>query len=140
MIRHRAATPYIDGRPRYKERGRPGVYVITDRGRPVYVGFSRRDVYKTLYRHFQSWPDRSQIRVTYNRNNPEIKARIIYTNTPAQAANLERALIIKYEPRDNPQKLLNYTTTPAEERIYETYSHTPDTPAIIYTDNEPAPF
>ena len=126
MIKSAPVTAYDNnGRPRFKERGRPGCYIITKNGKTLYVGHSKRDIYKTLYRHFQSWNDRTQVRVTYNPNDTAIKVRIIYTNTPAQAATLERALIIKREPRDNPQKLLNYTTTEREETIYEQFTHLP---------------
>lgn len=125
MQKIRAAYPYDDrGRPRFKDRDRPGVYVIIENGVPVYVGMSKTDLYKTMYRHFQQWNDRTQVRVTYNPNNPAIKTRVVYTNTPNQAATLERALIIKLAPRDNPQKLLNYTTSPSEENAYRQYVET----------------
>lgn len=120
MIKTRAYSPYINGRPRFTAKS-PGVYVIMKRGRPYYVGFSGSNVYKTMYRHFQSWNDPRQVRVVYSKNSPDITARVIYTNTARQAANLERALIIKYSPKDNPQKLINYTTTPQEEKIYHEY-------------------
>jgi hypothetical protein len=77
------------------------------------------------------------VRVTYNPNDTAIKVRIIYTNTPAQAATLERALIIKREPRDNPQKLLNYTTTDREETIYEQFTHLPTESIRIFEGEAP---
>lgn len=129
MIKLRAVNPYnSQGKPVFKDRLRPGVYVIMKNGRPLYVGFSGTDLYKTMYRHFQSWNDPHQVRVTYNPQDRDIKTRVIYTNTAKQAADLERAIIIKHEPRDNPQKLLNYTTTPAEEKIYTTFEIVPTTP------------
>lgn len=89
-------------------RGKAGVYLIKNpRGKLVYIGMSETNLYGTLTRHFQAWNDPTQKRTVYPQ---EIgyKARIIYTRKD-QAAALERALIIKHRPRDNPNKLEQYT-------------------------------
>lgn len=106
MIKSRQNSPYINGKPYYTAQ-RPGTYLIYRSGRLVYVGFSSYNVYKTLYRHFQSWQDPRQVRVTYDKNDPNIKVRVIYT-TAARARKLEKAIIIKYQPKDNPDKYENY--------------------------------
>lgn len=106
MIKSRQNSPYINGKPYYTAQ-RPGTYLIYRSGRLIYVGFSSYNVYKTLYRHFQSWYDPRQIRVTYDKNDPNIKVRVIYT-TAARARKLEKAIIIKYQPKDNPDKYENY--------------------------------
>jgi len=40
-----------------------------------------------------------------------VKVRVIYCNTPAQARELEKALILKHQPSDNPDKLDLYELT-----------------------------
>jgi hypothetical protein len=80
-----------------------------------YVGQSGYDVYKTLYRHFQVWEDPKQKRVTYTYLKG-ITVRLLYC-TKSKAADIERALILKYKPQDNPDKLLNYTISDEEKSI-----------------------
>lgn len=116
----RAKPAYKDGRPTFKTRRRPGVYLIYVNGVLRYVGYSTYDVYKTMYRHFQSWRDSTQTRITYPRS-PDVKIRVVYTNTAKQAAVLERALRIRYQPTDNPQQLINIDTTPAEDESIEKF-------------------
>ena len=121
MRRTKYLPPYTDtGRTTFPARQRPGVYVIKRAGRLRYVGFSTVDVYKALYRHFQTWNDRSrpEPRVVY-RNLADIRVRVIYTDSAAQAARLERALIIRFKPPDNPQQLLDLQVTPAMERTMD---------------------
>jgi hypothetical protein len=50
-----------------------------------------------------------------------VKIRVVYTNTAKQAAVLERALRIRYQPTDNPQQLINIDTTPAEDDSIEKF-------------------
>lgn len=105
MKRTRYSPPYRDGKTLFPDRKQPGVYLIRVGGELRYVGHSKTDVYKALYRHFQAWNDRSrsQPRVTYTkRHQPSV--RVIYTGTAKRAAELERALILKHQPRDNPDK------------------------------------
>lgn len=116
----RAKAAYKDGRPTFKTRRRPGVYLIYVNGVLRYVGYSTYDVYKTMYRHFQSWRDSTQTRITYPRS-PDVKIRVVYTNTAKQAAVLERALRIRYQPTDNPQQLIDIDTTPAEDDSIEKF-------------------
>jgi endonuclease YncB( thermonuclease family) len=128
----RAKPAYKNNRPSFKTRRRPGVYMIYVNGVLRYVGFSTYDVYKTMYRHFQSWQDSTQVRIIYPRH-PEVKIRVIYTNTPKQAATLERALRIKYQPTDNPQQLIDVKPTRQEEKIYDKFE-------TIYTYDGADPF
>ena len=80
-----------------------GVYLIKENETIVYVGHSSSNLYKTFTRHFQSWEDR-QHRTTYaNRSSDKLTARVIFT-TPAKARALEKALVLKYQPRDNVNK------------------------------------
>jgi len=104
MKKSRKHTPYKAGKPFFKTRKRPGVYIIYKNDVPAYVGYSSNDVYLRMYRHFQSWEDRRQIRVTYVKNDEQIKVRVIYCNTAQQAKRLEYGLILKLQPTDNPRK------------------------------------
>jgi excinuclease UvrABC nuclease subunit len=87
-----------------------GVYLIYPSGsqKAVYIGMSQTNLYRTATRHFQSWEDPKQIRVTYPKQGYNIR---IVLCTPLQAERLERALIVKYKPKDNPDKYLQYTLT-----------------------------
>lgn len=110
----------------------PGVYLVKQGEEITYVGFSGYNVYKTLTRHFQSWED-GQHRTTFkNRNSNNITARVIKT-TAAQAANLEKALILKYKPRHNKNKLDAFQLDASDKRLIESYENTPST-------NEAPPF
>lgn len=121
MRRTKYLPPYTaTGRTTFPARRRPGVYVIRKAGKLRYIGFSSVDVYKALYRHFQQWndPSRPDPRIVY-RNLAGVTVRVIYTDSAAQASRLERALIIRFRPPDNPQQLLNLDTTTADERIMD---------------------
>lgn len=101
-----------------------GVYLIKYNDAIVYIGYSAGSLYKTITRHFQSWKDRSQTRVTYPQNEA-YKVRVVFTRTGSQAAELERALILKYRPKDNPNKYENYLFTKDEKNtIEEIYDQT----------------
>lgn len=79
-----------------------------------------------MYRHFQSWTDR-QVRVTY-KNLKGISVRVVYANS-AQAARLEKMLILKHKPIDNTQKLTKYLTDAKDVNIYDAYIDTePEAP------------
>ena len=84
-----------------------GVYIIYKDLKPVYVGYSASNLYKTMYRHFQNWNDPTQRRVSYS-NLKGIKCRVIFT-TVKRAQILEEALILKLKPRDNENKLRLYS-------------------------------
>jgi excinuclease UvrABC nuclease subunit len=84
-----------------------GVYIIKEDGVIVYIGSSLTNIYRTFTRHFQKWDD-GQYRTTYQ---GKIKSKT-YTvrvvkglRTDAQVLNLEKALVFKYQPRDNKFKL-----------------------------------
>ena len=102
-------------------QGKSGVYLIKERGSRqfLYIGYSGSDLYKTITRHFQSWSDRNQIRVTYKQTD-DLVIRVILT-TPSRAAKLERYLIIQYQPTDNPRIPLLIEETPEEKKEREQY-------------------
>lgn len=99
--------PYSEktGKPNFPQRGKSGVYIIKEDGKPVYIGFSATDLYKTMYRHFQEWNHTGQEVVSYSRYLKKHKytVRVIYC-TDKQAPALEKYLIKKIQPRDNANK------------------------------------
>ena len=89
-----------------------GVYLIKSErtGNIVYVGVSETNLYRTIYRHFQQWTDISrtkQTRFTYKKEG--YKVRVIFT-TKSRALILEKYLILKINPKDNPRKYNDYLT------------------------------
>lgn len=112
----RPALPFLD----YKKQ-QSGVYLIKSErsGKIIYVGYSQNSLYKTIYRHFQTWKDSSRSKIerfTYNKEGYQV--RIIFT-TPARAAILEKYLIQKLKPRDNDFKYELYLTSSQEQRAEE---------------------
>ena len=96
--------PYTaDGKTKFPERGKTGVYLIKENNKIVYIGYSMNDLYKTMYRHFQTWNHSGQEVVSYNHKGNDIyTVRVVYCS-PAQASRLEKYLIKKHKPRDNAQ-------------------------------------
>lgn len=124
----RRQKPYTsDGKTNFRyTNGKSGVYLIYKGDKIVYVGFSGYNVYKTMYRHFQSWSDASQVRVSYNakRKNSPYKVRVVLAS-PKRAERLEKMLILKHKPKDNPMKYLTYSPTPADNKAIREYLGTP---------------
>jgi excinuclease UvrABC nuclease subunit len=120
--KYKNITPYNDkNKPTFKKRNVKGVYIIRNKNVILYIGYSGVDLYKTMYRHFQKWNDYSQVRVEY-KNISNLKIDIILTSTKLQASRLEKALIIKYKPKDNPdQYWINFNTDDKENQIYKEY-------------------
>jgi len=117
----------------FNKRNLIGVYEIWKNGELRYVGVSTTDLYKTMYRHFQSWDVTTQTRVQY-KQLAGIKVRVVYCNTPTQALNLEKALIIKKKPKDNPHQYRIWTTDDAENKAYDLYTGAEIKP-IIFNKN-----
>lgn len=117
IIKSTINHPYRDNKIFYTAQ-LPGVYVIYKNEKIVYVGFSGYNVYKTLYRHFQQWNDPTQTRVIYNKNDNRIKVRVIYCS-PTKAKKLESALILKYKPKDNPEKYDNLIMDSKEKKVLD---------------------
>ena len=111
-------------------RGARGVYMVRKKGKKtlLYIGMSESQLYKTILRHFQSW-EGQQKRTVYPKQGYEVK--VILTNRKGQATRLEKALIIDKKPKDNPNKLEQYTfldLTKSERRHLTEF------------DEEPLPF
>jgi len=95
-----------------------GVYIIFKKDTMVYCGYSKTNLYKTLYRHFQEWKTSSQVRTIYKNLN-DITVRVIYCKDGNQASKLEKAIIIKYKPRDNTNKYNQYTMDFKEKEVLD---------------------
>ena len=103
-----------------------GVYIIKENNKIVYIGQSGSNLYRTILRHFQSWNDRTQARVTYinKLSKNKYKVRVVFV-PPNKALQLERDLIAKYKPRDNPDKIQQVLEF-QEQRKNKTYKVTDD--------------
>ena len=101
--------------------GKSGVYLIKNKGanKPAYVGMSSTNLYKTITRHFQSWDDPRQVRVTYSQR-ADLLIRVIFT-TPKQAERLEKYLVLKYKPEDNPNKYEAYQLDAFDKTVVKSY-------------------
>jgi len=69
MSKSRFLPPYNEtGGTTFKDTvSKPGVYLIKNSvGEIIYVGYSKNNLYRTLYRHFQVWNDRNP-RITYKK-------------------------------------------------------------------------
>lgn len=115
-------------KPPYNKKGntnfrftnnKAGVYLVKNKdGKIVYIGMSASNLYKTMYRHFQSWKDSTQIRIVYPKQGYTV--RVVLT-TSKRAYLLERALILKMKPKDNPHKLELFTATNKEKTVLKEY-------------------
>lgn len=95
-------VPYKGGRTtKLRWFKHTGVYLIREKitKEIVYVGMSKSCLYKAMYRHFQSWNDNRQHRVTYN-NRPGYEVRLICIDK-SKTVYYERRLIRYINPRDN---------------------------------------
>ena len=93
--------PYIGSVSTQKVFGKKGVYLIRElpSKQIVYVGMSKSNLWKALYRHFQSWNDHRCRRVVYHdRDKYEVKTLVL---SVCDVDRYERSLIRKFTPRDN---------------------------------------
>lgn len=123
MQKSRFKPPYTaDGKTNFRHiNKKAGVYIIKSKrtGDIVYIGHSKTNLYRTMYRHFQSWDDPLQRRVVYKQKNNYL-VRVVFTS-PARAEKLERGLIAKYKPKDNPYKIGPIDLDEADKRQVAEY-------------------
>jgi hypothetical protein len=122
-----------------------GVYLIRHKqtGAIVYVGSSTTQLKKTIYRHFQQWTDKQQRtgrqyeRKTYPKTGYyEIR---FFKCTAEQALKIEKYLITKLQPKDNPLKY-DRITTATKERGEELYKEALESETIKKEDYIEVPF
>jgi hypothetical protein len=138
MKQSKAIPPYNKlGRANYPIRGKSGVYIIYENDKPVYVGYSQNDLYKTMYRHFQNWNHTGQEVVTYLSlmDTNKYTVRVIYC-TPKQAISLEKQLIIKYQPRDCENKYQGYKPDRYDKEVILNYAKTGKSSNFRFTKKE----
>jgi predicted methyltransferase len=126
------ANPYNGNKTTFRNTvNKSGVYLIKENGIIVYIGYSKTNLYRTLYRHFQQWNHKYQEVITYvnklNRNRYTVRVVLC---SPTRAEKLEAALIQKYNPRDNYMKLKKYEIDPeaGKKEVEEYYSIKPANP------------
>lgn len=127
MQKFRLQQPYSNGKSNFRyTSGKSGVYLIYRNGVLRYVGMSKSNVYKTMHRHFQQWNDNTQIRITYPVKNSgsTYQCRVVLCS-PARAEKLERVLILKYKPIDNPYKFELFTVTPTDNKLLKEFVGAP---------------
>jgi hypothetical protein len=139
MLKTKVHAPYYFDRygaehTFFSERNKPGVYIVYEDKKVVYVGYSGNNVYRTMYRHFQRWSDNTQYRALFNRNRH--KVRLIYC-TQAKAKKLEDALILKYKPVYNSNIFANFEPDKREITILEEYNDTEFAPIAEYKNEVP---
>lgn len=102
-----------------------GVYIIYKNGVARYIGYSETNLYATILHHFTQWRDKRQVRVTYvdQLKHNDFTVRVVLC-TPARARKLEKALIVKYKPKDNPDKLRGYELSKGELQAQEQFETT----------------
>lgn len=133
IIKSRQYPPYAaNGSTNFRYTSeKPGVYMIYRNERLVYIGYSGNNLYRTMYRHFQRWSCKKcnlkWIGISYysQMSSHKFTVRVCLTNTATQAANLEKALILKYQPADNKDKLQNYAPTKAIDTIEQWFDEAP---------------
>jgi len=103
-----------------------GVYLIYKNGNLVYVGYSATNLYKTCHRHFQRWDAKYQRVVTYVKQlaRNDFKVRVVLCSA-SRAEKLEKALIVRHKPKDNPDKLPGYQLDSWECRALEDFRQKP---------------
>lgn len=90
----------------YVTKSQCGVYIIRSKRTKeiLYVGHSSKQLYKTLYRHFQDWESSTQYRATYYQHSA-YEIMIILTGSCDTAYMTEQYYIHKVKPRDGVRKL-----------------------------------
>lgn len=96
----------------------PGVYLIRENRRLVYVGHSRINLYKTLMRHFERWNHYLGWNVTTYRDRLKTKRYTVklFLCTASQAPRLEKLFILKLKPRDNVEKYQSMKAAPVKAK------------------------
>jgi hypothetical protein len=122
-----------------------GVYLIRHKqsGAVVYIGSSTTQLKKTIYRHFQTWTDKQQStgrsfeRKVYPKfGHYELR---FFKCTAAQALKIEKFLIIKHQPKDNPLKYERLSADRIEtgKKLYSEAVNSETLPAADYLEDVP---
>ena len=85
----------------------PGIYFIWKKDELLYIGHSKTNVIRAMYRHFYTWNNKQQTRVTYTGDISGIYVNLIPLNSADIAVQMEKALIMALKPKDNEDKFRN---------------------------------
>lgn len=125
MIKTKIHSPYntVNGKQKtfFSERFTSGVYIVYEGKKIVFVGFIGSNLYRKMYRHFQSCASSRQYRAIFNKNKH--KVRVIYC-TPQQSWDLEKALIMKHKPNFNDNSYEMFEPYKKELKFYQEYWET----------------
>jgi len=125
MIKTKFKQPYnAAGNTTLLKDYKTGVYIIKENGKVVYIGVSLRNIYKTLYRHFENWNHANQDVTCYDIDSKKYTYRVVFC-TESQAHVLEKILIKKLKPRDNRHKHESYAIEKYRKQVYNMYLSTP---------------
>ena len=99
--------------------GKSGVYIIKDKktNKILYVGRSSYNIYRTMYRHFQSWTDK-QKRATYSKFGTKVKVILC---DPKKIRSLEVQLTKKLKPRDMDYRYRQEQLDFKDKKVMEKY-------------------
>ena len=115
----------------YITRSQCGVYIIRSRKTKeiLYVGYSSGQLYKTLYRHFQKWDDKTQYRASYSQKSA-YEVMVVLTMSCKLSYIIEQYYHKTLKPRDGIRRLeLNWDEISKVRAI-----PSPKTNAIITKD------
>jgi len=110
-------TPYDkNGKTNFPNTwAKKGVYIIYENNVVVYVGSSRYNLYKTMYRHFEAWHNITQKVVTYKNRQKKYTVEVFECGFK-DVLTLETRFILKYKPRDNKNKLERVKSKKTEKK------------------------
>ena len=107
-----------------KAVNKAGVYLIKENAKIVYVGFSGYNIYKTMYRHFETWTASQNVVCYKDRlKKKDYTVRMVLCSEK-QAYSLEKALILKHKPRDNKDMYETFKLKQYDKNVYEEYQVT----------------
>ena len=103
-----------------------GVYIIRSKKTKniLYVGGSSNNLYRTMYRHFQSWEDK-QKRATYGKFSTQVK---VILATPIEAHSLEIRLTKELKPKDIDYKYKQVELDFKDKKVQEKYKQAENIP------------
>jgi len=116
-----------------------GVYLIRSRKtkKIKYIGHSKSDIYKTMYRHFQDWDDPTQYRATYSPGYYEVG---LIPTKKERVEKLERYLVSKMRPEDQKVYYEDYNPQERTKDKIRTDLEGADAKDILPGGDEDAPF
>ncbi len=118
------APPYNkNGKANFPLRDKAGIYIVKEAGVIVYIGKSRNNLYRTMYRRFEKWEEPN---LSFDLAK-KYTVRVIYC-TDKQADSLEKKLILKYEPKHNLNQYKEFQENTYDKQVFNAYMNTEPVP------------